>query len=77
MSCWFLLNACVLCDRTIPVAERLFTSSVSVTLRQAVWYPSEAEEPHLVLLSSDNTVRCVRCYPGLYGITLASMEWMD
>ncbi|XP_076157780.1 nucleoporin 88-like [Alosa pseudoharengus] len=43
--------------KTIPVAERLFTSSVSVTLRQAVWYPSEAEEPHLVLLTSDNTIR--------------------
>lgn len=52
-----LIKAVCLCDRTIPVAERLFTSSVSVTLRQAVWYPSEAEEPHLVLLTSDNTIR--------------------
>lgn len=43
--------------RTIPVAERFFTSAASVTLRQAAWYPSETEEPHLVLLTSDNTVR--------------------
>ncbi|KAI3353638.1 hypothetical protein L3Q82_004892 [Scortum barcoo] len=43
--------------KTIPVAERFFTSSSSVRLRQAAWCPSETEEPHLVLLTSDNTVR--------------------
>uniref|UniRef100_A0A9J8CAJ0 Nucleoporin 88 n=1 Tax=Cyprinus carpio carpio TaxID=630221 RepID=A0A9J8CAJ0_CYPCA len=43
--------------KTIPVAERFFTSSPSVTLRQAAWYPSETEEPHLVFLTSDNTIR--------------------
>lgn len=43
--------------KTIPVAERFFTSSASVSLRQAAWYPSETEEPHLVLLTSDNTIR--------------------
>ncbi|XP_074496359.1 nucleoporin 88 [Sebastes fasciatus] len=43
--------------KTIPVAERFFTSSPSVTLRQAAWYPSETDEPHLVLLTSDNTIR--------------------
>ncbi|XP_051515767.1 nucleoporin 88 isoform X2 [Myxocyprinus asiaticus] len=43
--------------KTIPVAERFFTSSASVTLRQAAWYPSETEEPHLVLLTSDSTIR--------------------
>lgn len=43
--------------RTIPVAERFFTSSPSVKLRQAAWYPSETDEPHLVLLTSDNTIR--------------------
>ncbi|KAI5089449.1 nuclear pore complex protein Nup88 [Silurus meridionalis] len=43
--------------KTIPVAERFFTSLTSVTLRQAAWYPSETEEPHLVLLTSDNTIR--------------------
>uniref|UniRef100_A0AAR2K943 Nucleoporin 88 n=1 Tax=Pygocentrus nattereri TaxID=42514 RepID=A0AAR2K943_PYGNA len=43
--------------KTIPVAERFFTSSTSVTLRQAAWYPSETEDPHLVLLTSDNTIR--------------------
>lgn len=43
--------------RTIPVAERFFTSSASVYLRQAAWYPCETGEPHLVLLTSDNTIR--------------------
>nr|XP_020504858.1 LOW QUALITY PROTEIN: nuclear pore complex protein Nup88 [Labrus bergylta] len=43
--------------KTIPVAERFFTSSPAVSLRQAAWYPSETDEPHLVLLSSDNTIR--------------------
>ncbi|XP_018597354.1 nucleoporin 88 isoform X1 [Scleropages formosus] len=43
--------------KTIPVAERFFTSSASVILRHAAWYPSETEEPHLVLLTSDNTLR--------------------
>uniref|UniRef100_A0A4W6CJE6 Nucleoporin 88 n=1 Tax=Lates calcarifer TaxID=8187 RepID=A0A4W6CJE6_LATCA len=43
--------------KTIPVAERFFTSSASVNLRQAAWYPSETDEPHLVLLTSDNTIR--------------------
>ncbi|XP_062241935.1 nucleoporin 88 [Platichthys flesus] len=43
--------------KTIPVAERFFTSSQSVSLRQAAWYPSDNDEPHLVLLTSDNTLR--------------------
>lgn len=43
--------------KTIPVAERFFTSSPSVSLRQAAWYPSETDEPHMVLLTSDNTIR--------------------
>lgn len=43
--------------RTISVAERFFTSSPSVNLRQAAWFPTEIEEPHLVFLTSDNTIR--------------------
>ncbi|KAM4796589.1 nuclear pore complex protein Nup88 [Rhinophrynus dorsalis] len=43
--------------RTIPIAERIFTSSTSLVLKQAIWYPSETQEPHLVLLTSDNTIR--------------------
>uniref|UniRef100_A0A1A8ERQ1 Nucleoporin 88 n=2 Tax=Nothobranchius korthausae TaxID=1143690 RepID=A0A1A8ERQ1_9TELE len=43
--------------KTIPVAERFFSSSPSVSLRQAAWYPSETDEPHVVLLTSDNTIR--------------------
>ncbi|XP_068601655.1 nucleoporin 88 [Brachionichthys hirsutus] len=43
--------------KTIAMAERFFTSSPSVILRQAAWYPSETDEPQLVLLTSDNTIR--------------------
>ncbi|XP_057684957.1 nucleoporin 88-like [Corythoichthys intestinalis] len=49
-------RSCVNC-KTTPVAERFFTSSPSVSLRQAAWYPSETGEPLLVLLTSDNTIR--------------------
>ncbi|KAH1178706.1 nuclear pore complex protein Nup88 isoform X1 [Mauremys mutica] len=42
---------------TIPVAERFFTSSTSLTLKHVAWYPSETLEPHVVLLTSDNTIR--------------------
>ncbi|XP_077167161.1 nuclear pore complex protein Nup88 [Paroedura picta] len=42
---------------TIPIAERFFTSSTSLTLKHAAWYPSEMMEPHVVLLTSDNTIR--------------------
>ncbi|XP_003968630.1 nucleoporin 88 [Takifugu rubripes] len=48
---------CKINCKTTPVAERFFTSSPSVTLRQATWYPSEAGDPHLVLLTSDNNIR--------------------
>ncbi|XP_058856940.1 nucleoporin 88-like [Acipenser ruthenus] len=49
---------CTVNCKTIPVAERFFTSSGSLTLRQAAWYPSETEELHLVLLTSDNSLWC-------------------
>ncbi|XP_062887608.1 nucleoporin 88 [Mobula hypostoma] len=42
---------------TVPIAERFFTSSTSLTVRHAAWYPSETEEPHVVVLTSDNSVR--------------------
>ncbi|NXH11968.1 NUP88 protein, partial [Bucco capensis] len=42
---------------TIPIAERFFTSSISLTLKHAAWYPCETAEPHIVLLTSDNTIR--------------------
>ncbi|XP_049493141.1 nuclear pore complex protein Nup88 isoform X3 [Panthera uncia] len=42
---------------TTPVAERFFTSSASLTLKHAAWYPSELLDPHVVLLTSDNVVR--------------------
>uniref|UniRef100_A0A8B9VET2 Nucleoporin 88 n=1 Tax=Anas zonorhyncha TaxID=75864 RepID=A0A8B9VET2_9AVES len=42
---------------TIPIAERFFTSSPSLTLKHAAWYPCETLEPHIVLLTSDNTIR--------------------
>ncbi|XDV19894.1 hypothetical protein PO909_025290 [Leuciscus waleckii] len=59
--------------KTIPVAERFFTSSASVTLRQAAWYPSETEEPHLVLLTSDNTIR--RSYAASLGETAVAFDF--
>ncbi|XP_060704018.1 nucleoporin 88 isoform X1 [Hemiscyllium ocellatum] len=43
--------------RTIPIAERFFTSSTLLTLKHAAWYPSETEEPHVVMLTSDNSIR--------------------
>ncbi|XP_029467877.1 nuclear pore complex protein Nup88 isoform X2 [Rhinatrema bivittatum] len=43
--------------RTSPIAERIFTSSTSLTLKHAAWYPSETQEPNLVLLTSDNAIR--------------------
>ncbi|XP_034024401.1 nucleoporin 88 [Thalassophryne amazonica] len=43
--------------RIVPVAERFFISSPSISLRQAAWYPSGTGEPRLVLLTSDNTIR--------------------
>ncbi|KAJ7309044.1 hypothetical protein JRQ81_008334 [Phrynocephalus forsythii] len=42
---------------TVPIAERFFTSATSLTLKHAAWYPSETLEPHVVLLTSDNTIR--------------------
>ncbi|XP_077602899.1 nuclear pore complex protein Nup88 [Crocuta crocuta] len=42
---------------TTPVAERFFTSSASLTLKHAAWYPSELLDPHVVLLTSDNVIR--------------------
>ncbi|XP_031513161.1 nuclear pore complex protein Nup88 isoform X3 [Papio anubis] len=42
---------------TTPVAERFFTSSTSLTLKHAAWYPSEILDPHIVLLTSDNVIR--------------------
>ncbi|XP_072677707.1 nuclear pore complex protein Nup88 isoform X1 [Canis lupus baileyi] len=42
---------------TTPIAERFFTSSTSLTLKHAAWYPSELLDPHVVLLTSDNVIR--------------------
>ncbi|XP_054565733.1 nuclear pore complex protein Nup88 isoform X6 [Eptesicus fuscus] len=41
---------------TTPIAERFFTSSTSLTLKHAAWYPSEMLDPHIVLLTSDNVI---------------------
>ncbi|XP_042536578.1 nuclear pore complex protein Nup88 isoform X2 [Dipodomys spectabilis] len=49
-------KATVNCSTT-PVAERFFTSSPSLTLKHAAWYPSEMLDPHIVLLTSDNVIR--------------------
>ncbi|XP_053130563.1 nuclear pore complex protein Nup88 isoform X2 [Hemicordylus capensis] len=49
-------KATVNCSTT-PIAERFFTSSSSLMLKHASWYPSERLGPHMVLLTSDNTIR--------------------
>ncbi|XP_057631548.1 nuclear pore complex protein Nup88 isoform X2 [Chionomys nivalis] len=49
-------KATVNCSTT-PIAERFFTSSTSLTLKHAAWYPSEMLDPHVVLLTSDNVIR--------------------
>ncbi|KAF7477836.1 Hypothetical predicted protein [Marmota monax] len=49
-------KATVNCSTT-PIAERFFTSSTSLTLKHAAWYPSEMLDPHIVLLTSDNLIR--------------------
>ena len=51
------MENCCLYFSTTPVAERFFTSSTSLTLKHAAWYPSEMLEPHIVLLTSDNVIR--------------------
>ncbi|XP_071992221.1 nuclear pore complex protein Nup88 isoform X1 [Engystomops pustulosus] len=51
--------------RTIPIAERILTSSTSLVLKQAAWYPSENQEPCLVLLTSDNTIRLYKLHDHL------------
>ncbi|XP_072475162.1 nuclear pore complex protein Nup88 isoform X2 [Notamacropus eugenii] len=47
---------------TTPIAERFFSSSPSLSLKHAAWYPSEVLDPHVVLLTSDNVIRiyCLR-----------------
>lgn len=52
----FLENCCLYFSTT-PIAERFFTSSTSLTLKHAAWYPSEMLDPHIVLLTSDNVIR--------------------
>uniref|UniRef100_UPI00359022A6 nuclear pore complex protein Nup88-like n=1 Tax=Myxine glutinosa TaxID=7769 RepID=UPI00359022A6 len=42
--------------RTTTLAERLFTTS-RLHLLHAAWYPSQLDEPHIVLLTSDNIIR--------------------
>uniref|UniRef100_A0A8C4QS90 Nucleoporin 88 n=1 Tax=Eptatretus burgeri TaxID=7764 RepID=A0A8C4QS90_EPTBU len=42
--------------RTTTLAERLFTTS-HLDLLHAAWYPSQLDEPHIVILTSDNIIR--------------------
>lgn len=44
--------------KTITVAERFFTTNISVQLLQASWHPiADSSKPYLFVLSSDNTLR--------------------
>ncbi|XP_031513160.1 nuclear pore complex protein Nup88 isoform X2 [Papio anubis] len=58
---------------TTPVAERFFTSSTSLTLKHAAWYPSEILDPHIVLLTSDNVIR--RAYTASLGETAVAFDF--
>ncbi|KAB1266510.1 Nuclear pore complex protein Nup88 [Camelus dromedarius] len=58
---------------TTPIAERLFTSSTSLTLKHAAWYPSEMLDPHIVLLTSDNVIR--RAYTASLGETAVAFDF--
>lgn len=60
LSCWdCVLTACMCCPRRVAtVADRFFTTNISVQLLQASWYPTEmCHTPYLCVLSSDNTLR--------------------
>uniref|UniRef100_A0A8C5PRF0 Nucleoporin 88 n=1 Tax=Leptobrachium leishanense TaxID=445787 RepID=A0A8C5PRF0_9ANUR len=63
--------------RTIPIAERIFTCSTSLLLNQASWYPSEIEEPRLVLLTSDNTIRIYNLHDPLSPEKVISLSTSD
>ncbi|XP_002731784.1 nucleoporin 88-like [Saccoglossus kowalevskii] len=43
--------------RTIPIAERFFTTQSSVLLLQASWHPGSQSDTHIMLLTSDNLLR--------------------
>ncbi|KAJ8044244.1 Nuclear pore complex protein Nup88 [Holothuria leucospilota] len=43
--------------RTIPVAERFFSTNPSVHLLQASWHPGSDSASHVVFLTSDNIIR--------------------
>ncbi|XP_033628379.1 nuclear pore complex protein Nup88-like [Asterias rubens] len=43
--------------RTMVLAERFFMSSGSIRLLQAAWHPGSNSDLHVVLLTSDNTLR--------------------
>ncbi|XP_054565731.1 nuclear pore complex protein Nup88 isoform X1 [Eptesicus fuscus] len=58
---------------TTPIAERFFTSSTSLTLKHAAWYPSEMLDPHIVLLTSDNVIR--RAYTASLGETAVAFDF--
>ncbi|KAK7804809.1 hypothetical protein U0070_023075 [Myodes glareolus] len=65
-------KATVNCSTT-PIAERFFTSSTSLTLKHAAWYPSEMLDPHIVLLTSDNVIR--RAYTASLGETAVAFDF--
>ena len=52
----FFGKSAVNCSTT-PVAERFFTSSTSLTVKHAPWYPRELLGPHIVPLTSDDVIR--------------------
>lgn len=72
----FWKNCCLYCSTT-PVAERFFTSSTSLTLKHAAWYPGELLDPHIVLLTSDNVMRCsVSVSVASRGVGCGAVGWV-
>ncbi|PIK56946.1 putative nuclear pore complex protein [Apostichopus japonicus] len=43
--------------RTVPIAERFFSTNPSIHLLQVSWHPGSESASHVVLLTSDNTIR--------------------
>ncbi len=42
---------------SIPIAERFFLSNAKVAIQQADWHPGSADDSHLMILTSDNTIK--------------------
>ncbi len=51
---WFTMTFC----RTVAIGERFFTSNAKMRVIQAAWHPGSPIDTHIVVLTSDNYLRC-------------------